>query len=48
MTFDGFPSSVTTADKKTPTKTGAKTNCKKKNSNDWCLHKKEARWQHKS
>ena len=30
MTFDGFPSSVTTADKKTPTKTGAKTNCKTK------------------
>lgn len=40
MTFDGFPSSVTTADKKTPTKIGANTNCQKIGFNTV-----EARWE---
>ena len=40
MTFDGFPSSVTTADKKTPTKTGAKTNCKTKEKKQLVLNTK--------
>lgn len=44
MTCDGFPSSVTTADKKTPTKIGAKTNCKKK-KHTIDVNTEEARWE---